>query len=96
MSQFRSSHLLWLQGVVLGTAAVAVAAPPAAGPLLLVPVTDAAAATMVADAVAGGARLVGPGPLPGSLVVAGTRSEIARALGPGVLVLAAPPSGCSA
>jgi hypothetical protein len=91
-----SSRLLWVQGGVLGAAAVAVAAPPAAGPLLLVPVTDAAAATMVADAVAGGARLVGPGPLPGSLVVSGTRSKVAHALGRGVLVLAAPPVGCSA
>jgi hypothetical protein len=95
MSQFRTSGVLWLQGGVLGAAAIAVAAPPSAGPLLLVPVTDAAASTLVADAVAGGARLIGPGPLPDSLVVAGARKEVARTLGRGVLVLAAPPSGCS-
>jgi hypothetical protein len=96
MAACTSSRLLWLQGIVLGTAAVAVASPPAVGTAMLVPLTRTAAARLAANAVSGDARLVGTGPLPGSLVVAGTRAKLRAALGPGVLILAAPPSGCGA
>lgn len=86
--------------VVLQAAAVAVAPlvlalwPPVSGPMMLVPLAgDTGAVTRAA--LAGGARLLGSGPLPGSLVVMGDRAGIARRLGGwDVVITAAPPAGC--
>lgn len=69
--------------------------PPRAGDLLLVPLFDRDANAAVRIALAGGAALVGPGPLPGSIVVSGNRSRIARQMsGWGTVLMAAPPAGC--
>jgi hypothetical protein len=69
-------------------------APPAQGRLLLVPITgnERAALNVALD---GDARLLGAGPLRGSLVVAGSRDRFASAaLDRGILILAAPSSWC--
>lgn len=80
--------------VVLGSALL-LAGPPAEGAMLLVPTTSGAARALVALAVDRDARLVGSGPLPGSMVVAGERVRLLRPmLRAGVLVFAAPPAGC--
>lgn len=66
--------------------------PPASGAMLLVPIsgrqTDAANAALDA-----GARLVVPGPIAGSLFVAGERHRLARHR---VILLAAPDASCGA
>lgn len=76
--------------VLFGLAAI----PPARGAMLVVPLagSQAEAATIAIDA---GAAIVGPGPLPGSLIVAGDR----RALWPiarhrHALLTAASAAGC--
>jgi hypothetical protein len=68
-------------------------APPAAGRLLLVPISGQSAARLASDALAGGARLIDRGPVAGSLVVEGDHGRLAAALG-AVLIIAAPQSGC--
>ncbi|WCT75390.1 hypothetical protein PQ455_04820 [Sphingomonas naphthae] len=79
--------------VVLGLGALTLA-PPARGQFLLVPVTGHGAA-MIAVAAGHGARLVGLGPLPASIVVEGDRDRLAAPLrAEGVLMLAAPATGC--
>jgi hypothetical protein len=71
---------------VLALAAV----PPASGPMLVVPLGGSATAALI-----GGARLVGQGPLPGSLVVDGERATLLPHLWRhGALALAAPSFGC--
>ncbi|ATE66908.1 hypothetical protein [Rhizorhabdus dicambivorans] len=80
----------------IATALIAMAgfafAPPAQGRMLLVPIAGAGASALVVD---GGARLIGAGPLPGSLVVMGERDRfVGPALLKGILVLSAPPSWC--
>jgi hypothetical protein len=69
-------------------------APPAEGRMILVPLWPQAADRLVARSAAAGARLVGHGPLPRSLVVSGRRAALAPAMAAGVLILAAPPAGC--
>jgi hypothetical protein len=89
------SAALLAQFGVLALGVAAVAAPPAQGPMMLVPLVPGAATGMLADASGRDALLIGRGALPGSYVVAGNR---ARLLGPmlrrGVLLTAAPPTGC--
>ncbi|RYG22688.1 MAG: hypothetical protein EON93_24865 [Burkholderiales bacterium] len=69
--------------------------PPAQGKMLLVPIWPGAAQGMLARATQQGALLIGSGPLPNSFVVSGSRAAIAEAmLDHGVLLLAAPPTGC--
>ncbi|KQT35253.1 hypothetical protein ASG29_03865 [Sphingomonas sp. Leaf412] len=69
--------------------------PPAAGKLLLVPITGGNANDMARIAVAGGAALVGAGPLPGSLVIAGDRAMVMRATPPfAAVAIAAPAVAC--
>lgn len=54
--------------------------------MLLIPLHGGSGA-IIADAVGSGARLLGPGPLPGSIVVSGRRSEIMpAAMAAGALV----------
>lgn len=92
-SPSRASLALQL-GVVLGSA-LCLAGPPARGAMLLVPTTGEAARALVPLAVDQDAALVGSGPLPGSMVVAGERVRLLRPmLRAGVLVFAAPPAGC--
>lgn len=69
--------------------------PPASGKLLLVPIGGGDANDMARIAIAGGAALIGAGPLPGSLVVAGDRASVAgRVPGFAALVVAAPAVAC--
>lgn len=68
--------------------------PPARGPILLVPVTAEASRTLAARALNGSARLLARGPLPGSLVVDGTRARL-RAV-PGTLLFSAANTACGA
>lgn len=69
-------------------------APPQQGRMLLLPVIGGEGSAG-AVALAGGARLIGAGPLGGSLVVVGERDRFAAAaLRRGILVLSAPPSWC--
>lgn len=87
---------------ILAQAAAAVAAmlalpmwPPASGKLLLVPITGGDANDMARIALDGGAALIGAGPLPGSLVVAGDRAElVAHIPNIAALVTAAPATAC--
>ncbi|MES2339904.1 MAG: hypothetical protein V4537_17565 [Pseudomonadota bacterium] len=68
--------------------------PPEHGTMLLVPVSGQIAGPVDA-AMAGGASLVGNGPLPGSLVVLGDRRAIATAaLDHGILIVSAPRTLC--
>ena len=69
--------------------------PPSSGELLLVPLPGSDPHAMVGAALAAGARLLGTGPFPNSLVVVGDRSGIAGRVSPWrVLITAAPPAGC--
>jgi hypothetical protein len=80
---------------MIGIVGALVAAPPASGRIMLVPLTAGAAHGMVSMAIDRGASLVGRGPIPGSIVVDGDRALLLRALlRHGVALLAAPVSGC--
>jgi hypothetical protein len=90
-------------GLMTGQLAVAIMAlgwlllaPPASGQMLLVPLTEAARLHLAARAIQGETRLVGSGPLRGSLVVEGRRAEMTHLLTGATLVLAVPPGGCRA
>lgn len=90
----RNRHLLAVQAaLVLAAPLLATAAPARTGPHLLLPV---AAAPDAAAALAGPElRLVGRGPLPGSLWVDGDGvAALPAALGHGVLLLAADAPAC--
>ncbi|WP_315760420.1 hypothetical protein [Sphingomonas sp. Y38-1Y] len=79
---------------VIGGAATLWLAPPAEGAMLLVPAPGASVAALNA-ATGAGARLLGAGRLPGSLVVTGRREAIAGAvLAADALVVAARPVLC--
>nr|WP_047166645.1 hypothetical protein [Sphingomonas sp. Y57] len=70
-------------------------APPARGRMLLVPLSAAAAARLPAAALADGAKLLGAGPVPGSLVVVADRAQLGKVSpGDGVIILSAPPLLC--
>jgi hypothetical protein len=70
-------------------------APPAQGAMLLVPLDGASAATLLPRALAGGGRLLAEGPLRGSFVVYGDRTQLSRATAGGnVLLLGAVPILC--
>lgn len=72
-----------------------VAAPPASGRILLVPVGAAGRDGLARLAIDAGARLVETGPVAGSLVVTGNSGPLMRALLPRhVLVLRADIAGC--
>ena len=92
-----SSRLLvtgQITGILLGLAALAFS-PPSTGKMMLVPLSDVAARRVTLLAVSAGATLIAPGPLSGSLVVAGERHRLSDALASTtVLILAAPPAAC--
>ncbi|SNS56202.1 hypothetical protein SAMN06295912_10941 [Sphingomonas laterariae] len=93
LSVVRQPILAMQLAIAAAALAIIALAPPARGPMLLVPVTPAAATELAALAVASGSRLIAQGPLPGSLIVDG--DALAGALiGHGILTLAAPRSGC--
>ena len=96
---YRSDRLLLVAQAGAGVAALAVMSlyPPAEGRILLVPVIDRDVNATARLAFASGARLLGAGPLRGSLVVVGNRARLAAHSQPWrVLMLAAPPAGCGA
>lgn len=69
--------------------------PPAKGAILLIPLLQNNAASLVPLARASGALLVGKGPLPGSLVVLGERARLVRQIRAwNVILLSAPAAGC--
>lgn len=81
--------LLAASGLVLGWW------PARGGALLLVPLAPASVPRVIRIALDAHARLIGPGPLPGSYVVRGDRDGLARAMLPaGILVLAGTGAGC--
>lgn len=70
-------------------------APPASGEILLIPLNRAGAGELVPAAVAQGARLIGRGPVAGSMIVYGDGRRLARTLiGDGVIALSARATGC--
>ena len=90
--------LLGLQLATVGASLAAIAVyPPSNGKMMLVPLWPGAERGLEARTIAAGGLLVDRGYLPHSLVVSGTRAAIAPAmLSRGVLILAAPASGCGA
>ena len=67
-------------------------APPARGRLLLIPLGSGV--PVAAIAVESGARLIGPGPLRGSLIVIGQRVRLVRAAGWRLMMTSAPELLC--
>ncbi len=88
--------LIPLQAVVAVLAVLGLALwPPAKGAILLIPMLQNNAASLVPLARASGALLVGNGPLPGSLVVLGDRARLLRRVRAwNVILLSAPAAGC--
>ncbi len=70
-------------------------APPAQGRMLLIPLSSGAAARLPAAAVDGGAKLLGRGPVGGSLIVVADRARL-TAVSPamGMIILSAPAFLC--
>ncbi len=92
----RRPPLLALQLVVLLGSTFALAAPPAQGAMLLVPLSASAERRMLPAAFDEATSVVGAGPVAGSLVVRGERARLLGRLARlGVVVLAAPPAGCA-
>ncbi|MET0375109.1 MAG: hypothetical protein ABW128_12755 [Rhizorhabdus sp.] len=65
--------------LLIGLAA-AVFTPPARGTMLLVPLTAQARGDVAALAIAGDARLIGEGPIGGTLLIRGDRGRLGLAL----------------
>lgn len=85
------AHMAFIFCAVIGL----IAAPPASGRMLLVPLGHQGRDSLARAAVAAGARLVGPGPFGGSLLVSGERRALVAALMPAhALVLAGTVGGC--
>lgn len=86
--------VLFQTGVILGVAVLLAFSPPRHGAFLLVP-WSGEIGLPVRVALDHDARLLGTGPLPGSVIVMGERAALAPAArSSGVLVLAAPFIGC--
>jgi hypothetical protein len=94
----RSLSGLPIQLAAAGTALSAIAlAPPAEGQMLLVPLAGQDADSVAVWATAAGARIVGHGPLPGSLAVeARSGALVGPALRHATMITAAPPTACGA
>lgn len=91
----RMSLTLIQTGAVIAAMVGFAFAPPARGRMLLVPLSPGSAAALPAAAVNGGARLLGVGPIAGSLVVVGQRARLnGVSLADGVIILSAPPLLC--
>ncbi|MFL9841544.1 hypothetical protein ABS767_11265 [Sphingomonas sp. ST-64] len=75
---------------------VAVATPPERGAMMIVALRPASQAEMIGWAARADAGLLGLGPVPGTLIVAGRRDAILReTLRHGAVVLATSPQGCT-
>jgi hypothetical protein len=96
MQRYPASILLPAQGALAILALAAITLwPPAVGEMLLVPLAQQDANAVARMALASGALLLGPGPLPGSLVVIGRRSRIVQRIEHwDVVITAAPTAGC--
>lgn len=82
-------------GAVVAAMVALAFAPPARGRMLLVPLAPRAAAKLPAAAVAGGARLLGTGPVTGSLVVVADRAQLGGvSLADGMIILSGPALLC--
>jgi hypothetical protein len=69
--------------------------PAKGAPLLLVPLNHAAAMDLATRALKGGALILAPGPIGGTLIVRGELGRLSDAVHAGeVLVVAAPPAIC--
>jgi hypothetical protein len=80
-----------------GATAGAIAAPPARGAMLIVPLAARSTGSSLALAQRHGALLLGRGPVAGSLIVAGDRRRLLPSLlAQGMLVTAAPAGWCRA
>ena len=92
----RATSTVFFQATAIVFAFIGMALwPPRTGPLLLVPLLQQDTGTVVTLARAGGAMLLGTGPLPGSLIVSGDRLRIARLIHRwDVIILASPSAGC--
>lgn len=91
------SGILWFQclGIMAGFVLLSVY-PPARGAITLYPLTHDARIGMLALAVRQNARLIGPGPLPGSFVVFGDRAALAGPMARHrILTLAGARAACS-
>jgi len=81
-------------GLIAAVFAIIALAPRSDGPMLLVPI-GGSAGTMIDLAVGAEARLLGAGPLPGSLIVVGRRDALVPAmLASGTIVTAVAPALC--
>ena len=89
--------LLIAQGVIaLGSLAYLLAAPTQSRPMMFIPISASASADVASLATTGDRRLLGSGPVPGSLVVRGTPQNPIRALfKQGVLIIAVSYSSCT-
>ena len=91
----RPGAALWLHLCAIAAAAALPLLPPASGPMLIVPIIPGAPGA-VNLAVNHDARLLGLGPLPGSLVVDGSRRRLmTAALSSGFLLMAGTSPACS-
>ena len=94
MPRVAPALLLQFAAASIALAAVALA-PPTEGEVLLIPLTGQSADSTAVWATGAGARIVGRGPLPGSLAVQGrTRSLIGMAVRHATLIVSAPPTVC--
>jgi len=94
MSRAISAFTLQIVVAVAALAVIALA-PPAQGRMLLVPLAGQGIDSLAVWATQAGARIVGRGPLPGSLAVEGIRSDLLGvALHNATLVVAAPAAAC--
>jgi hypothetical protein len=96
MSRVFSAFSLQLLAAGMALGAIALA-PPAKGEMLLIPLAGQSADSAAVWATNAGARIVGRGPIPGSLAVEGSTGDLlALALRHATLIVAAPPAGCGA
>lgn len=79
---------------IVAAVAILTLLPPVRGAMLLIPLNAGTGATIELARVSG-ARLLGRGPVSGSVIVEGDRSAIAlRMMGHGTLVMAGRPNLC--
>ena len=87
---------LLLQAALLVAVPIVAFAPPAEGSMLVAPVLPDDTATTARWASRHGARLLGPGTLPGSYLVYARRADLlAPALAGGMLIVRADYQGCT-
>ncbi len=86
----------WIQGILIAAAGLLAFAPPARGVMMLVPVLPNGEGAALRIAAGSGVRVLGAGPLPGSLYVEGRLGALlGSAVSRGMVVLAGSYTGCS-